>query len=176
MEGKYFLFFAIGVGTSILARAETSRLRARVLWRGAQISFVCLWVLSAALSLTTGGALVLIENPAMQTALALLAAVLIFGATECERQGGPRAGAVACRLGDWSYAIYLLHFPVISLVNKLAVAIGLQAGGAVLAVVTGSLALTLAGAALLHKLVEHPAMACARRLVSGRAGDVPGAG
>jgi peptidoglycan/LPS O-acetylase OafA/YrhL len=169
MEGKYFLFFAIGVGTSMLARAQVSPLHARVLWRGAQISFMGLWVLSATLWFKTEGALVLINNPAMQTALALLAAVVIFGATQYERQGGPRAGAVARRLGDWSYAIYLLHFPVISLVNKLAVAAGLQSGGAVLAVVTGSLALTLAGAALLHMLVERPAMAYARHLVNSRA-------
>lgn len=38
------------------------------------------------------------------------------------------------------------------------------------------LMVTLAGAALLHKLVERPAMACARRIVSARAGDLPGEG
>jgi peptidoglycan/LPS O-acetylase OafA/YrhL len=176
MEGKYFIFFAIGVGTSMLARSEIFPRHARMLWRGAQISFVGLWVLSAALSLTTGGALVLIDNLAMQVALALLGAVLIFGATEYERQGGPRASAVARRLGDWSYAIYLLHFPVISLMNKLAVALRLQDSGAVLAVVTGSVAFTLAGAALLHKTIERPAMSGARRLVGARAGDQPSAG
>ncbi|MDE8652413.1 acyltransferase family protein [Novosphingobium album (ex Liu et al. 2023)] len=176
LEAKYFQFFAIGVGTSMLAQAKTSPLHARVLWRGAQISFVGLWLLSAALSLATEGALVLIDNPGMQIALALLVAALIFGATEYERQGGQRAGGVARRLGDWSYAIYLLHFPVISLANKLAVTAELQAGVAALVVVTGSLALTLAGAALLHNLVERPAMAYARSLVNAPASDVSSAG
>lgn len=173
MEGKYLMFFAIGVGTSMLTRVQASPLLVRVFWRGAQILFSGLWVLSTALWFTTDGAFVLIDNLAMQIALALLSAILIFGASKYERQGGPQAGSVACMLGDWSYAIYLLHFPVISLVNKLAVAAGLQTGFAALTVVVGgSLALTVAGAALLHSLVERPAMSFARRLLSSRAGDV----
>ncbi|KFE33430.1 acyltransferase family protein [Thioclava atlantica] len=174
MEGKYFLFFAIGVSASLVAQTELSLRTARSLWRGAQALFVVLWALSVALMFATGGKLAIIAIPAGQIMLALLSAVLILGATEYERQGGPRAGALTRRLGDWSYGIYLLHFPVISVMSKLTTAADLQGGVGILAVTVGSLVATLTGAALLHRLIELPGMAIARRSAKFPANQLPG--
>jgi len=50
----------------------------------------------------------------------LSAALLLYALLMLERQHGLRTPAWLCRLGDWSYSIYLWHYPVMSATFVLA--------------------------------------------------------
>lgn len=83
------------------------------------------------------------------------AAMAAYGAAMLELEGKLRVPRLLVFLGESSYAIYLVHFPVISIVMKIAKTLHLPAGAA--------LAIALAAGALVgvvfHVLVEKPLIA-----------------
>lgn len=87
------------------------------------------------------------------------AAVVIAGLVARERQRAFAVPRPLLALGAASYSIYLTHFPLLSLLAKLAVAGGLvgrvPAGVAFVVVV----ALAVVGGFLFHRLVERPLLA-----------------
>ena len=72
------------------------------------------------------------------------------------------------RLGAWSYALYLVHVPLIGLWESAGRPFPTFATGVVL------LALSLASAAILHRVIEVPARKALRRLEPGRAAIAAG--
>lgn len=95
-------------------------------------------------------------------AYALIGALLIFGLVTLERQGRLPRWQAGLQIGDASYALFLIHVPIVSLVCKAGVAVGL-AGLAGASLAWGAaLAVSLAAAILLHRTVERPLLNASR--------------
>lgn len=128
---------------------------ARLLSSGVRLG-IPLWAPMALL----GGLLVLGNRPPEWTGPVALAVIpcclLIFAAGEADLEGRPtglRHGALI-RLGQWSYAFYLVHQLV---TRSFAASLDAHAGTpARVAAVVGSFALALLAAYLLFTLVERP--------------------
>jgi exopolysaccharide production protein ExoZ len=88
-------------------------------------------------------------------------ALVILGLTLREKGAGLAVPKILVRLGDASYAIYLIHVPVMSLAVRLAVRLPLLDSWAG-ALVFLSLAATAAGYAY-YALFERPALAAVRK-------------
>ncbi|MBO9514589.1 MAG: acyltransferase [Variovorax sp.] len=87
----------------------------------------------------------------------LSGAIAIAALTQAERQRPARFGSrAASLLGDASYALYLIHFPLIAVLCKLAVLGGLRgASGALVSFVLISL-LCVGAAVVFYRWVERP--------------------
>lgn len=85
-------------------------------------------------------------------------ALIILGAAMCERDGKLRAPALSGFLGNASYALYLLHLPVLSITVRAAVALNL---GWALALAIGIAACCIS-AFIYHRYFERPALAYLR--------------
>jgi exopolysaccharide production protein ExoZ len=97
-------------------------------------------------------------------AFGAVACLLLFGLVTLERQGWRpqwRAGLV---LGDASYALYLLHVPVMGVVLKLAVAAGLAGLASAWLSWSTALVVCIASALFVHRWIGEPLIAAARRL------------
>ncbi|WP_431264370.1 acyltransferase family protein [Roseateles chitinivorans] len=82
-----------------------------------------------------------------------------------EPVGLPRAAAPLIRVGDWSYALYLVHWPLIAILHNAWV--GLKADShALMAWRIGAVLMAFPLAWALHRAVERPAKA----LLTGRRG------
>jgi peptidoglycan/LPS O-acetylase OafA/YrhL len=116
------------------------------------------WALGAAVPLVAGLALGMADWLAYPL-LVLLVAALWAGSAGLSRA---LAQPVPHRLGAWSYALYLVHMPLIEL---------WEAGGRrgpPFGAGVGLLVLSLTAAAILHRLIEVPARQALRRLEPGR--------
>ena len=93
-----------------------------------------------------------------QALYGLSAALLIWGLVAAEQSGG-RAGRLPVMLGDASYAIYLIHAPLVMAAGSLGVVTALPhlLGAALLA------AIGLGGGIVLHGVVERPVLRALRR-------------
>jgi exopolysaccharide production protein ExoZ len=91
------------------------------------------------------------------TMYGVASALVIFGAVKAEDRGVVRGKHAAWQLlGGASYALYLMHYPIVSLVVKLAILLGLHGvGGALLALVAAT-SVAVAAAVLFHLHVEQP--------------------
>jgi exopolysaccharide production protein ExoZ len=96
-------------------------------------------------------------------AFGAVACLLLFGLVTLERQGWRPQWRPGLVLGDASYALYLTHAPVMVAVLKLAIAAGLTGlAGASLAWV-GALVVCIATAIVVHRWIEKPLIAAARK-------------
>lgn len=68
----------------------------------------------------------------------------------------PLHHATASLLGDASYALYLLHFPLIAVLSKAAMAAGMQGAAAAHAAFLAITAACVVTAVVFHKVVERP--------------------
>jgi exopolysaccharide production protein ExoZ len=87
----------------------------------------------------------------------LASGFIIFGAVKAEDRGvvwGARKPWQV--LGGASYALYLIHYPVISLVTKVTVWLGLQGAGGALLAFSAAASASVALAVLFHLRVEQP--------------------
>jgi peptidoglycan/LPS O-acetylase OafA/YrhL len=94
--------------------------------------------------------------------------MLIMGLVSLERSGAVRFSNGPLRLlGDGSYALYLIHYPLISLVVKMLVAIGMGGSGLIGLALSATIAVasSVLCSILLHRRFERPLMsALGRRL------------
>jgi exopolysaccharide production protein ExoZ len=88
----------------------------------------------------------------------------VCGAVQLERDGRLRAGRWLCFLGDASYSLYLIHFPLLSLAAKVLIATPLQPGASLIMMLA---AVTAAGC-LFHVLVERPLVQWTQRRFRAR--------
>ncbi|GAB4556468.1 MAG: acyltransferase [Rhizobacter sp.] len=153
LSAGYLLYFAYGAATAwLLRRLPPMKNAMRLAW-GALAAYLVV-------------AVVTYENPALDwindtdLSFTSLACVILLCLANSE-DGRPRErNSVWVKLlSDSSYVLYLLHYPVISLVCKLAMAVGLR--GAVGAVITfvAALVCCILAAVVFHLFIE-------RRLVS----------
>lgn len=97
------------------------------------------------------------------------AAVAIVGLVRAERAGHAFGGGQWMQLlGDASYSIYLIHYPLISAGCKLATALGLRGPAWGMAVYPVLLAATLLAGVGLHLAVEKPLLRRLNRRVQAR--------
>jgi exopolysaccharide production protein ExoZ len=97
-------------------------------------------------------------------AYGVFSSLTVLGAVSAER-GGPGDGAhpAVAALGDSSYALYLLHYPLISLLCKLAMAFGLSGRGGASISFVAILIVCVFGAHVFHRRVEKPLLAALHR-------------
>jgi peptidoglycan/LPS O-acetylase OafA/YrhL len=145
----WMLLFLMGVAVARLARRPASARVATGLATAGVIGFALVAAVEVGAPLEAGGAVYI--------AYGLCSSLIVLGLVQAEN-----AGAIAWRhpavaaLGDSSYALYLVHYPLISLVCKLSLAIGLKGlPGAALAFVATLTLCVLAGH-LFHRRVERP--------------------
>jgi peptidoglycan/LPS O-acetylase OafA/YrhL len=111
-----------------------------------------------------------------------ISGVIIVALAQAEREGRWRAtGAWVKPLGDASYALYLLHIPIISLACKLLPRASVSGPLTGIAAFAAVYALCLAVSTAYHLRIERPMLAfladAARRhgpIPGGRHGTVPG--
>lgn len=155
----WLLLFVMGVAVARLARRPAGKAGALAMASAGMLGFVLI-AAGEVSGLAEAGAAVYIGY-------GLCSSLIVLGLVQAENAGAIvwRHPAVAA-LGDSSYALYLVHYPLISLLCKAAMAAGLKGpGGAALAFVS-ALALCVLAAHAFHRLVERPLL---RRLNRGRA-------
>jgi peptidoglycan/LPS O-acetylase OafA/YrhL len=90
-------------------------------------------------------------------AIALVTALALAVAQRREGQGGPRwfaPGHPLVRLGRISYSLFLIHFPVLLLVNGVASQFAPMTPWGDAAALLGTFALSIGAAAILYRWVE----------------------
>lgn len=83
-------------------------------------------------------------------------AILVWAAASVDLHDRVKAGAVLRYLGDASYSIYLVHFPLLFTLTRAAIKLGLQHRVPLLYLTHGIAAVTLIAACLTYSLVEKP--------------------
>jgi peptidoglycan/LPS O-acetylase OafA/YrhL len=129
-------------------------------------------LLLASGSLIIGGFLLLGGSLYSSPVFGLGTALIIAATVRAEAAGRVAVPRILVLLGNASYAIYLVHFPLMSFATWRLDALGAGWLGALSALVALS---TLAGLAY-HLCYEAPALRAARRLISNRQGGRPAAG
>jgi exopolysaccharide production protein ExoZ len=87
----------------------------------------------------------------------LASAFVIVGVVKAEDRGTVWGGQTAWQvLGGASYALYLLHYPFISLVIKLMIRLGLHGAAGALLAFSVAVSASVAVAVLFHLRVERP--------------------
>lgn len=103
----------------------------------------------------------------------LASCAFVMGGVEAERQGRVSAPASLKLLGDASYALYLVHYPLLSILARLFMSPPLRYIPAPFAYVLMA-AICIAAAILFHKLIEKPLMRfVTRRWTAARKGGDP---
>lgn len=135
------------------------------------------WMLPVGLIGITGATL--LSPPAEAIAFPVLAypciPLLLIG---CASGGGLLGRALSTRLMVWggkvSYSVYLVHFPLLLVVQQLVARLGVEPGSPVaLALLIATLALVVLAGGMLHALVEEPARKLIRRRLEPRATPAP---
>ena len=86
-----------------------------------------------------------------------------MGLVEIERSAGPRAPAPLRYLGDASYSLYLLHFPVVVVIIKLFHGLHLERHLPLWALVFGCAIAATVISVVFHAIVEKPLLAALNR-------------
>ncbi|MEO6956632.1 MAG: acyltransferase [Antricoccus sp.] len=142
----FHLLFLGGLGAAFLYL--------RGFWRFARTALIVGLILFAAcwIAVVRGAA----DDPRMIVLRGLGAVLIVFGAAVLETQGKIRVPKWMLFLGDASYAIYLVHFPVIFLGADIAISLHHSVGyPGWLAVLVLFIVATLVGIAF-HVVVERP--------------------
>lgn len=158
MANPLTLNFLMGAGVAL----------ALLRWRGNLPRTALLGIVAAAALLLLGGALYVTETGwsewTRMLACGPASAILLAGAAMLDRQGRLAPPKALITLGDWSYALYLAHQPIVYAVTFLS-ATALGVGWVSLSVaVLGGLTLPFVAAGLLHHVIEKPAQQAGRRL------------
>lgn len=159
----YFItLFGLGVIVALVVRArylEPAAVPAVVLGAGGMMLMV---LLASVSELFPGRDLDLHKDPGGILAFGLFSSLLIFGLVSRELAGWRPVSGAGELLGDSSYVLYLTHFPIISVMCKLARKAGLSgfAGATITWFLT--LAVCIISAILFHFIFEKPLQAVFR--------------
>ncbi|WP_287141350.1 acyltransferase [Mesorhizobium sp.] len=156
LNGYFITLFGLGVIVALLVRAryfKPAAVPAVVLGAGGMTLMVMLVNVSEFFS---GPEFDLHKDPGGILAFGLFSSLLIFGLVSRELAGWRPVSGAGELLGDASYVLYLTHFPVISVMCKLAKKAGLSgfAGATITWLLT--LAVCIFVAILFHFVVEKP--------------------
>ncbi len=145
----WLVLFAMGVAVARLAQQAVSpKVALATAWVG---------VLGFTLVATAEVIGLVLENGNLYVCYGLFSSLVVLGLVQAEN-----AGAIVWRhpavttLGDASYALYLVHYPLISLACKLALAAGLSGLSGAALTFFATLVLCLIVAHHFHRLVERP--------------------
>ncbi|WP_218508160.1 acyltransferase [Variovorax sp. dw_308] len=95
--------------------------------------------------------------PLVHLGYGLFAAMLIVALVQAEqREPGRFGNRFAAVVGDASYALFLIHFPLLALLSKAAVAAGLHGVGGMLVSFVLILASCIAASVAFHQWIERP--------------------
>lgn len=153
------LLFFIGVAVSVACRSAWVPPRPRL---GVAIGLAALAATGAAADVVREAA----PHALFDALYGLCSAVVILCLVHAQRQGRLRwaDGGLAVRLGEASYALYLMHFPVVSVLSKVAVLV-LPAGVAGASIAFGAIVVACCALALVfHRRIEQPMIAAVDRL------------
>lgn len=118
----------------------------------------CFWMFVA----VSAAAAALRRRP--QPAVAIVAAVAIYLVARRQPTATAREDSLPGRLGRISYALFLVHYPLIWAVTSLGRGLGGEAAATSWPCLVAAVAASFAGAVLLHRLVEIPTLALVNRL------------
>jgi exopolysaccharide production protein ExoZ len=146
----YFLLFALGAAVAFLCRAVARVSHPLVVAGLGGLAFA----LTAVIETVT---LAPLGSRASMVAYGLSTGVVIFGLVKAEDIGQVVGGHRSIQLlGDSSYSLYLLHFPVLSILCKAAMASGLRDWGGALVTFAFVLIGCVASGIFLHLWMEGP--------------------
>ncbi|CAB3755667.1 hypothetical protein LMG29739_02238 [Paraburkholderia solisilvae] len=158
----YFLLFGLGAAIAFVCRAAPRMRHARVVAALGGIAFALTAVIETATRAPLGSHVSII-------AYGLSSAAVIFGLVKAEDVGQVVGGHRWTQLlGDASYSLYLLHFPVLSVLCKIALASGLHGLRGALVTFGFVLIGCVASGVCLHVWVERPVLRLLRRFSSSR--------
>lgn len=153
LSGSSFLYFAYGAGAAWLLRQLPVLPNARALVWVASLAYL----LVAIVTYEQNGAGSL-SDPAMY--YGMLASIILVCLTKAEASKPPEPGPKWIKLlSDSSYAMYLLHFPLISLSCKLLTHMGLSGASGALVALVATTALCVGAAVVFHLFVERRLLA-----------------
>jgi len=145
LQTTFVLLFGLGAAIAFICKTSV-KVRHPLFLAGIG---ACTFVVSAIINVVTG------EQPIL--AYGIASAVMVLGFVKAEDYGKLKIKQDwAVSLGDASYALYLIHYPVVSILCRLAVRSGLH--GAVGAAVAAPVIVTACVAASIgfNRLVERP--------------------
>jgi len=152
VASQYLLLFALGAGVAAAARWPALQRRAAAIAFAGALAFVTMALVEVA------------YFPGQKTAWTSLcygaaSALLILGLVGRERHGVVLGRArLLQHLGDSSYVLYLLHYPLVSVLCKLLVAAGLRGDGGAIAAFALTVCVCVAASSLFHLWIEKPLM------------------
>lgn len=103
------------------------------------------------------GLFFMIDNRMWSVIFGLGLALLLLPMVRAERAGFVRVGPILLLLGEASYAIYLVHYPLVSGIARVATEFGSGLSFAIICVVSVGAGITY------HKIFERPALKLMRR-------------
>jgi peptidoglycan/LPS O-acetylase OafA/YrhL len=144
----WFLLFLVGTLIARLVSRKIQIKRPRVL----ALAGVSAFVLVAATEVFTLPA----DLTRFHLAYGWCSSVIVLGLVRAEDDGAlPKPHAIVDALGNSSYALYLIHYPLISVLCKLAVALGLAGLGGAMLTFVAVLVTCLMAAHIFHRVVER---------------------
>lgn len=122
-----------------------------------------IWMVLAALAARTEAGSLFAQEWWRVFAFGLPSALLVWGLAGAELAGW-RAPRFGVRLGDWSYALYLVHVPVFAALGRLAAPVSNAGPLDSLVLLPAALVAAVAAAAILHIGFERPVLKAAARV------------
>ena len=150
LAGGSMLYFAFGAGAAWLARRLPPLPHAKALAWVAGLTYLFIAVLTHGDDLTAAGA----HDPSIY--YGMLASLILLCLTRLEDEAAHGAGPAWLKvLADSSYAMYLIHFPVISLMCKLLTGAGLRGFYGATVALVATLLVCVGLSVAFHLLVER---------------------
>lgn len=166
--GPYDALFPLGIAAASAARRAPARLSGALALTGAALFLLA--------GVAENAGLLPPDGLPGRVAYGLPAAAAVAGLAGSERAGRLRVPPALARLGAASYAVYLVHSPVLGCAARAMAAAGLLPRVPdALAVALAAVAAVAAGL-LFHRRVERPLTAAAARLLASRPHATPAAG